>query len=364
MPSDNLPPDVHRVKARLTDGSVVYYFSLRGRKGSGFYKSEKRLPREREFYDAYAAKTKEMMPKASGLLTEDVIDSYYRSAAYSSLSVRTKADYRKWLDRFKFEFGADPIKMFEEKASVDEIEEWRSQWQHSPKQYDDAVTTVTILLNWACRADGRHRIDKHHCRFTKVYKPDRAQITWLPQFIDRMVEFAPLHIQRLLIAACETGMRPQDLVTFSRFQIEKTSNGNRRIRILTKKTKRPAFIPVTPALAEIIDTTPSGQESILVTKSGSRWTPRYASQCLKDSRNEAGLTEERIGYALHLHDCRGTAATTLLEAGAGLFEIASVTGWSVRYAAQMIEVYAVVTSDKTDAILEKLKAAKKNRAGT
>lgn len=85
MPNDNLPPDVHRVKSSLANGSVIHYFSLRGRKGSGFYKSEKRLPRDREFYDAYAAKTKEMMPKASGLLTEDLIESYYRSAAYIRL---------------------------------------------------------------------------------------------------------------------------------------------------------------------------------------------------------------------------------------------------------------------------------------
>lgn len=364
MPSDQLPPEIHRVKSTLADASTIYYFSLRRRKGSGFYKSTQKLPREREFYDAYTAKMQEMLPKASGFLTGELVDSYYLSPAFTKLSDRTKDDYRKWLERFKVEFGVDPMKMFEEVASVAEIEEWRSRWQHSPKQYDDAGTIVTILLNWACRAERKHRIDRHHCKFTKIYKSDRAKITWIPQFINRTLEVAPLHVQRLLIAACETGMRPQDLVRLDRFQIENTSKGNRRIRIRTKKRGRLAFIPVTPALVEIIDTTPATQEYILSTAKGHRWTPRYASQCLKECRNKAGLTEDRIGYALHLHDCRGTAATTLLEAGAGLFEIASVTGWSVRYAAQMIEVYAVVTSDKTDAILEKLKVAKKNRSGT
>ncbi len=39
-------------------------------------------------------------------------------------------------------------------------------------------------------------------------------------------------------------------------------------------------------------------------------------------------------------------------------------GWNLRYATQMIEVYAVVGGDKTDKILELVAKAEKNASGT
>lgn len=47
-----------------------------------------------------------------------------------------------------------------------------------------------------------------------------------------------------------------------------------------------------------------------------------------------------------------------------LFELATVFGWDLRYATQMIEIYAVVGEDKTDKVLEITQYAKKNAAGT
>jgi hypothetical protein len=93
VPSDNLPPEVHRVKARLADGSVIYYFSLRGRKGTGFYRSSSKLPRDREFHTAYAAAIELAMPKASTFLTSTLVDDYISSPRFQRLKPRTKKDY-------------------------------------------------------------------------------------------------------------------------------------------------------------------------------------------------------------------------------------------------------------------------------
>jgi len=49
----------------------------------------------------------------------------------------------------------------------------------------------------------------------------------------------------------------------------------------------------------------------------------------------------------------------LLNAGLSLAEIANHMGWSVRYAANMIERYARVSPDETDAVMVKLETAKK-----
>jgi len=59
-----------------------------------------------------------------------------------------------------------------------------------------------------------------------------------------------------------------------------------------------------------------------------------------------------------LSDTRGTAATRLLNADLSLRQIAVLMGWSVRYAAQVIEHYAQVSPDESDAVLRKLNRAK------
>jgi plasmid maintenance system antidote protein VapI len=57
-----------------------------------------------------------------------------------------------------------------------------------------------------------------------------------------------------------------------------------------------------------------------------------------------------------------TAATRQLNHGLTLKEIAQHMGWSLRTAANMIEKYARVTPDETDAILHKLSVSQ--RIGT
>lgn len=361
MPKDSLPPEVHRVKAKLAARTTMYYFSLRGRKGTGFYRSSQKLPREKEFHTAYVVALQTAAPKKSETLTSTLVDDYLSSPRYLRLASRTQEDYRLWLDRFVFEFGQDPVAIFEEWESLGEVNEWRDRWKNSPKQYDYAGTVTTILLNWGVK---QGRIRRHHCSFEKVYKADRAHITWTQDFINTFLSVAPDNIGRVLIAATETGLRPADLVKLRRFDVETLSSGNRRLRIMTKKRGIFAHIPVTPKLAEVIDTVPKEQEYLMVNASGKPWTERYASQRLSHWKNKAGLTEERLGYSLHMHDCRGTATTRLLEAGADAIQLATVFGWNLRYATQMIEVYAVVGSDKTDKILELVAKAEKNVART
>lgn len=59
-----------------------------------------------------------------------------------------------------------------------------------------------------------------------------------------------------------------------------------------------------------------------------------------------------------MQGARGTAATRLLNAGLGLSQIANHMGWSIRHAANVIEHYATVSPDETDAVLVKLAQAK------
>ena len=87
-------------------------------------------------------------------LTTHLLDDFLSSASLPKVE-RSKADIRKWLEFFREEFGADPIAMFEERASRGEVNNWRKKWLHSPKQHDMAGTHATRVLNWAVE-EGRH----------------------------------------------------------------------------------------------------------------------------------------------------------------------------------------------------------------
>lgn len=347
----DLPKGVHRVRRNLKAGARFYFYAWRG--GPRFWVDDRRHPTDPAFFAALAAALER--PRAGVYMTVTMVDDFLSSAEMPK-GERTRQDYRLWALRFSEAFKDDPAAIFEEPESRAEVNDWRARWKHSPRQYDYAGTVVTRILNWAWKDAGKLR--QHHCgEFKKTYVADRADIVWTQPQIDAVCAIAPEWVRRILIAACETGLRPADLVHLSRGQIEATPMG-RRIRVRTQKRKRMATIPVTPAMAAVLDATPTGRLMILVNARGGALQARHANEMLRYYRDKAGLTEAALGYSLRLQDCRGTAATRLLNADLSLAEIAAHMGWSIRYAAAVIEHYARVSPDETDAILVKLARAK------
>ena len=353
----NLPEEVHRTTARLADGRLKFYFSLRGRKGTGFWSGFESMPRTADFFAAYADAMTKAKPKAMVISTSDVVAEFYASVNFKKKKPRTQSDYRRWLNRFTNEFGPDAVKMWEIPSSRREVEKWRSQWIESPKQYDYAAAVVALFLNWAKK---EAFINNHFCEgLEKLYKVDRSDIVWSPDDIRKVEKIAPSWVQRLLVAATETGLRVGDLVKLSRNQVEQTPMG-RRIRVKTSKRGIPAFIPVTERMGRLIDETSGTQLLILTNASNLPLTTHRASEGLRQWRDKAGLDPETIGYDLRLNDARGTAATRLLREGLSLAQIAACMGWSLRTAAAMIERYARVSPEETDEVLHILHRAKKN----
>lgn len=336
---------------------MCYYFSLRGRRGTGFWKDARPLPRDAGFFAAYSAAIAAARPKADGALMSALVDSYLSSAEFLSLKPRTQDDYRKWALRFSDTFALAPVAMFEEAESRLEVNDWRAQWVHSAKQYDYAGTVVTRIMNWAREAG---RLKEHHCVFKKVYRSDRSDVVWTPEQVVAVTSKAPEWVSRILVTACETGMRPGDLIRLSRAHIEPTPGG-RRIRIKTNKRGKSAFVPVSQAMANVIDATPTDRLLILTNASGSPLTEHRASEGVRQWRDKAGLTPSALGYDLRLYDARGTAATRLLRAGLSLSQIAGCMGWSLRTAAAMIERYAQVSPGETDDVLTLLSTAREGR---
>lgn len=345
---------IHKVKRKLVDGSVrKHHYAWRG--GPSFWSSDSDIVEgSAEYVAAFAASVER--PARDGLQTPQMVDAYLDSAEHQNLAVRTTADYRKWALRFAKEFEADPAAMFEEPESRGEVNTWRQQWAHSPKQFDYAGTVATVILNWA-RDNGKIR--QHHCdRLKKIYSADRAQIVWTPADIEKFNARAPKWAQRILAVAVETGLRPGDLVRLSWSHIEDTPGG-RRVKIRTNKRGRIASIPVTPGLAEILADTPRNRMLILTSQRGKPLTEHRASEGIRQWRDKAVLSSD-----LRLQDARGTAATRLLRQNLALAQIASWMGWSLRFAQNVIERYAAVAPDDSDEILVLLNQARAAKTRT
>jgi len=340
---------MHRVRRKLKDGDRWYFYKCRG--GPRFWSDTIYNPTSPAFFRAYEGTTKVQAPH--DYMTPSMVDDFLSSSSMPKRE-RSREDIRKWGLRFADHFKDAPAIIFEERGSRGEVNTWRALWKHSPKQHDMAGVHAVRILNWAA-SEGK--ISEHHChKLRRLYEVDRSEVVW--SFADREVfnAVAPDWVRRILCVACETGLRPADLIKLTASHIEKTPSG-RRLRVKTAKSGRFAHIPVTATLAQVIDSTPKDQLLILTNASGNPLTPHRVSEAVRQWRDKAGLSDE-----LRLYDARGTAATRLLNAGLSLAEIANHMGWSVRFAASVIEHYARVTPDETDSVLLKLSEAKWGRA--
>ncbi len=341
-----LPKRVHRVRRKLVSGKCRWHFyAWRG--GPKFWEDDRCEPTEADFHIAFADAVKR--PRPEHLMTPQMVDDFLSSAAMPK-GERSRSDLRKWALRFADHFKDAPAIIFEDKGSRGELNKWRAQWQHSPKQHDAAGTHAVRVPNWAVEEG---RLSEHYChKLPRIYEVDRSEVVWTLADRDAINALAPDWVQRILCVACETGLRPGDLIKLTRRAVEQTPEG-RRLRVKTNKRARLAHIPITPALGKIIDATPRDRLLILTNASGGQLTEHRASEGLRQWRDKAALSRD-----LRLQDCRGTAATRLLDAGLSLSQIANHMGWSIRNAANVIEHYARVSPDETDAVFVKLAQAK------
>ena len=236
-----LPKGVHRVRRQLKVGVRWHFYAWRG--GPKFWEGEERFPRDPAFFHAYADAIER--PKPKDYMTFQMVDDFLSSTAMPK-GERSRKDIQKWLLRFADHFKDAPAVIFEERGSRGVVNEWRAIWAHSPKQHDDAGVHATRVLNWAV-SEGK--LAEHFChKLHRLYEVDRSEIVWTPSDIEAFNAIAPEWVRRILAVACETGLRPGDLVTLTTSHIETTPKG-RRLRVRTSKRQRVAHIPVTPRVS-------------------------------------------------------------------------------------------------------------------
>jgi integrase len=129
---------------------------------------------------------------------------------------------------------------------------------------------------------------------------------------------APAHLHLPLMLAIWTGQRQGDLL-----RLKWDAYDGEFIRLRQGKGRRRVKIPVGAPLKAMLDTAPRIAKVVLTTTRNGAWTEdgfraSWGKAC--DAAEIDGLT---------FHDLRGSAVTRLFMAGAGVGEIAAITGHSL-----------------------------------
>lgn len=345
------------MRKRLASGEArEYHYAWRG--GPRFWDSASGITAgSAEYLAALAeAAAARKAAHARGLM-RGLIIAYLSSPEFAALSPRYQSDIKTSVahprNGIEAKFGDHPIRVFNDPRIRPKVIRWRDSI--GGKVGDVRKDHLVKIVTWAV---DRGEISEHRLKGIRgVYRSNRSEVIWTEDEIAAFVSGAAPHVGRILIAATETGLRPEDLHQLTRFHIHHTPRG-RRITITTRKRGRLVSIPVTPAMAALIDATPNGQSVLLATASGDPYRhENYLGDAVSAARDRLGLRKE-----LRLYDARGTAVTRLLAADASLREIATAMGWSYAHAATMLETYAAMLPEKTDDLAEKIERARNESA--
>lgn len=322
-------------------GKVFYYYAWRG--GPLLLKSPRKL--DHATPELLAAYNQAIASRRRGIdgMMAGLIRDYRESPEYARLAPRTKADYLTWLDRIAERFGDLPLEAADERGVVKHFLAWRDEWRHSPRQADQAIATLRMLLAWG---KVRGRLDFNRAEgIGKLYSADKSQGIWTDAEITKAAQAASPEVSAAIRLAGWIGLRLGDLIDLRWDQvhdgyIDRPTNKSRG--------KRLARVPLTPEATAILRELARVGPTVLVNSRGQKWTAHGLSHAITDAARSAGVL-------LTTHDLRRTCATRLARLGFSDQEVADMMGWTPDSVQQLRRVYvdrdAVIMS-----AIERLKA--------
>jgi integrase len=192
-------------------------------------------------------------------------------------------------------------------------------------------------------------------RIDKLYYADRSDKIWEAHHIDAFMAVAPEPLQWVLVLAAETGQRQGDLL-----RLPWCAFDGQRLRLTPSKTitrkkpkGRPVAVPVSDLLRGAIGKIPRVSPIMLTNGRGRPWHGNSFRKAWGAAAVKAGIV------GLTFHDLRGTAVTRLSEAGCTPQEIATFTGWSLRYVQSILDRYLARTEKLGSIALKKLEEARR-----
>jgi len=241
---------------------------------------------------------------------------YYESASYQGLEARTQRVRRLILDDICMAKGKKPYTYMEARH----VEAIRDAKAKTPEAANARVKALRQVFTWAVK----QKLVKSNPALEVEYFSTGSQ-GWHTWTIDEIRQYEAKHPvgsrARLALALLlYTGVRRSEVVRLGRQMIR----SGWLTFTQTKNQKRDPIqvsIPVLPELQAVIDETPSGNMTFLVTEFGRPFTADGFGNRFRKWCNEAGLRH------CSAHGLRKAGASIAAENGATTHQLMAMFGW-------------------------------------
>jgi integrase len=240
-----------------------------------------------------------------------VVTEYFDSQQFfASKSAGTQRMRRGILERFRAAYGDRPFALLPTEwieALLD------NKPPHAARSW---LMTLRSLCQFAVKRGWLRTDPTANIKLASV-KSDGFH-TWTDDEIATFRAYHPIGSTPLLALALllYTAQRRGDVVKMGRQHIR-----DGVLTVKQQKTGKPLMIPVHPELRTILDATPSGHLTFLVTATGKPYGGNHFSESFREWCDAAGLSKRCSAHGLRKAACR-----RLAEAGCSANEIASISG--------------------------------------
>ena len=274
-----------------------------------------------EYRDALAGRLKSAtgkkaarVPAGKGSLRW-LCEQYFRSAEFKSLEARTQHVRRLILDGVCMRDGDKPFALMEARH----VRRRRDEKAEKPEAANSMVKALRQVFAFAIENDLAERNPAKDVPYLK--SGSEGFHSWTIEEVREFEERHPVGSKARLALALllYTGQRRSDVVSFGRQHVKNgwitfTQAKNRKRKPITLS------IPVRRELKAIIDESPCGDLTFLVTAFGKPFTANGFGNWFRERCNEANLPH------CSAHGLRKAAAARLAEQGASENEIMAITG--------------------------------------
>ena len=294
-----------------SNGKVYLYY--RNRRGGGKRVKLRGPVGSPEFWEDYlaASSTPVEDERRKGTLRW-LVEEYYSSAAFSQLNDRTKYVRRGLLERFCEEHGGKRYAQLETRH----VRKIRDRMADTPEQANNTLKALRQVFKHAVAYDlARHNpvVEVEYLR----PKNRGGFHAWSVEEVEQFEERHPVGSKARLALALllYTGQRRSDVISLGR-QHERDG----WLTLTQQKTGKAMSVPVVAPLRAILDASPTGDMTYLVTQFGKPFTSNGFGNWFRKRCDEAGLPH------CSAHGLRKAAGYFMAEAGCTTHEIASVLG--------------------------------------
>lgn len=329
-------PDVNPIKKA---GGKVYYYHRKTRvRIMGEYGTP-------EFLASYLEASRAEAPTAVSGTFNQLLLKYEQGADFRRLAPGTKITYGKSMKALRERYGKMSLKAMEKKAVRGEFAEWRDELIRQGKagKARNLMVFSQTLFQWG---EDRNFLDVNRLRGMKqLYKVNRADKTWEPEQITKILKVARADVANAIITALWTGQRQSDLCKAAWADIQKQA-----LIVEQLKTGAVVGLPLIGGFSDWLDSLPRQSDFILNNSQGLPWRTQVMRQGWRKALADAGF--DKLG--LRFHDLRGTTITTLADMGATEAQIASISGHTAPGEVRTLKNYLRKTHTQALAAMELL----------